>query len=142
MLRNLARLTAALALLLSPSTAGSPVTPTPAPPGVAISDLAGLDPAAIRARLADVSADWPISPAFQVATPDGLMTFITVSDLMMDPVLPQSLALFRPAGDQVPMAPYLPCREFLPRGGGSPEPAASVVLIFRNGRLESAIQLV
>ena len=138
--RNLARLMGAVALLLAATTAGAQVPPTPAGPGVPIADLAGLDPAAVRARLAKVPLDWPIPPAFQIATPDGLMTFVTVSDLMMDPVLAQRLAVFRTAGDPVPTGPYLQCKEVLTRDGGSPEPGGAIVLLFRDGRLESALQ--
>jgi hypothetical protein len=138
--RNLARLIGALALVLSATTAGAQVPPTVADAGVPMADLAGLDPAAVRARLAKVPADWPIPPAFQIATPDGLMTFVTVSDLMMDPVLAQRLTLFRTAGDPAPVGPYLQCNEVLTRDGGSPEPGGSIVLLFRDGRLESALQ--
>jgi hypothetical protein len=140
MLRNLARLSGALALFLSVSAAGAQVPPTPAAPGVPISDLAGLDPATVRARLATVPADWPIPPAFQVTTSDGVMTLITVSDLMMDPVLAQRLAAFRTHGDDAPGGPYLLCRTFLTKNGGSQEPAGSVVLMFRNRRLDAVIQ--
>ena len=141
MRQNLARLVGALALLLFATTAGAQVPPTLPGPGVSIADLAGLDPAAVRARLAKVPADWPIPPAFQIATPDGLMTLVTVYDLMMDPVLGQRLALFRTAGDPAsPTGPYLQCKEVLSRDGGLPEPGESIVLLFRDGRLESALQ--
>jgi hypothetical protein len=140
MLRNLVCLTGALALLVAASMAGAQVPTGPTPVGVPISDLAGLGPAAVRARLADVPAEWPVPRAFEFAAPEGPITFITVSDLMLDPVLAQRLAVFRTEGDPVPTGPYLQCREVLTRDNGSPEPARSVVLMFRDGRLVSALQ--
>jgi hypothetical protein len=71
-----------------------------------------------------------------------VVTLITVSDLMMDPVVAQRLAAFRTAGDEAPAGPYLQCEAFLTRNGGSQEAAGSVVLVFRKGRLDSAIQPV
>ena len=142
MLRNLARLTGAVGLLLSASTASAQVSPTTAAIGVAVSDLTGLDPVSVRARLANVPPDWPIPPAFQVATTDGLLTFITASDLMMDPVLAQHMTVFRTNGDPGREQPYLQCKAFLTRDARSQEPAGSVVLIFRGGRLESVLQPV
>ena len=142
MLPNLARLTGALGLFLSASMASAQVLPPPAAIGVPVSDLAGLDPASVRARLAKVPPEWPIPPAFQVATPDGLLTFITASDLMMDPVLAQRMAVFRTNGDPGPEPPYLQCKAFLTRDGGSQEPAGSAVLMFRSGRLDTIFQPV
>lgn len=139
-MRTLAGLTGVLALLLSASTANSQIPPALAAPGVPISGLTGLDPTAVRARLANVPADWPVPPAFQMATPDGLLTFITAYDLMMDPVLAQRMAVFRTHGDLIPSSTYLECKETLARNGGSQEQASSVVLMFRNGRLEGAFQ--
>ncbi|THD78527.1 MAG: hypothetical protein E7812_11065 [Phenylobacterium sp.] len=137
MARRLAGLTGALALLLGATTAGAQGEPPPPAAGVPVSQLTGLDPAAVRGRLADVPAAWPIPPAFQLATGDGLLSFVTVQDLMTDPVLAEQAAVFRTHGDLVPPAPYLQCREVLTRGG-SLEQGAGVVLMFRNGRLEAA----
>lgn len=140
MTRILARLAGALALLLWAPMALAQAPEASAVRGASISDLAGLDPAAVRGRLASVPADWPVQPAFQMATPEGLLTFITAYDLMMDPVLAQRMTVFRTAGDLVDSSSYLECRETLIRNGGSPEAAALVVLMFRNGQLETAFQ--
>lgn len=140
MLRNLARLTGAL--LFFGSMANAQVPPTLAGVGVPISDLGGLDPATVRARLANVPAGWPIPPAFQVATGNGLLTFVTVADLMMDPIAAQRMAVFRTNGDLSASGPYLQCKAFLTRDGGSEEPAGSVVLVFRDGRLATAFRPV
>lgn len=140
MLRYLACLAGVLAVLVTTARTEAQV-PTGSPPaGVPLSALIGQDPVAVRARLADVAADWPAPPAFQIASPQGLLTFLTLHELMMDPVLAQRLAVFRTAGDPPPAGPYLECRGFLTRDGGSPEPNESIVLIFRDGRLESAAQ--
>jgi hypothetical protein len=135
MVRKSARLIGALALLLSAATASAQVP-------VAISNLAGLDPAAVRARLAKVPAGWPAPSAFQVATPNGLLTFITAHDLMMDPVLAQLMAAYRTGGDPGLTPQYLECKEFLVRDGATPELSGLTVLMFRNGRFESAFNPV
>jgi|GEM_PF-1944638 len=140
MLRNLARLSAALALFLSANVAGAQAPPPPAGPGVAISDLIGRDPAAVRARLVDVAAGWPVPPAFQIATADGVLTLISVADLTVDPVLAQRMAAFRTSGDPPAAGAYLLCEASLIQGDGSRTPGDSLVLTFRDGRLESVAQ--
>jgi hypothetical protein len=124
-----------LLALLAASAAGAEV-----PLGVAISDLTGLDPPAVRSRLADVPSEWPIPPAFQVAGSNGLLTFITADALMTDPILAQQLAVFRTQGDPAPAQPFLACTQILIRNGRAAEAASSVVLMFRNGRLDAAFQ--
>ena len=59
---KLACVAGVLALLVSAGRAGAQVR---------IADLTGLDPVSVRAHLANVPADWPVPPAFQIAAPEG-----------------------------------------------------------------------
>jgi hypothetical protein len=52
------------------------------------------------------------------------------------------MAVFRTNGDPGPEPPYLQCKAFLTRDGGSQEPAGSAVLMFRSGRLDTIFQPV
>jgi hypothetical protein len=106
---------------------------------VAVSDLMGLGPAEVRGRLADVDPAWPIQPTFDVAAPDGLLSFISAADLMADPVLANVTAVFRTYGDPGPWQPYVSCQTKFQRDAGQPMRGGGVVLAFRNGRLESAL---
>jgi hypothetical protein len=99
----------------------------------------GLGPAAVRARLADLPAGWPIPPAFRIATPQGELDFLGLPDLMMDPGLATLATVFRTGGDPLPPGDYVACREYVTRAGGTAEPAAPV-LMFRDGRLEAVFQ--
>ena len=59
---------------------------------------------------------------------------------MTDPVLAQRLMAFRTSGDPPPWTPYLQCDTFQSSEGGPRKSAASVVLVFRGGRLTGAYQ--
>lgn len=124
-------LVAALAGLLL----AAPATAVEAAP---VSALMGLGPVEVRNRLAEEARPWPLQPTFQVATPEGVLTFITVGDLMLDPALAEQLAVWRTRGDHAPRTPYLVCKAALLRGERLPVLAHDVVLTFRNGRLVSA----
>ncbi len=138
--RNLLSIAAVLVLMGSTSLALADTPPIADSHGVPVSALTGLELAAVRARLSDVPVNWPDPPVFQVATATGQLSFVTVGELMTDPVLAQRMANFRTHGDPVQFTPYLKCEQVLLRKGGSPEPASSVVLVFLNGRLDAAFQ--
>lgn len=110
-----------------------------APARVAISDLMGLGAAEVRGRLADVDPAWPIQPMFAVATPDGVLSFITAADLMLDPVLGRLNAIFRTRGEPGPWEPFVGCQTTWRREVGAPVSGDGVVLVFRNGRLDRAL---
>ena len=105
---------------------------------VAVSDLMGLGPAEVRARLADVDPTWPLQPMFEVAAPDGRLGFITLDQLVIDPRMARQLAVYRTYGDPVAWEPHFECRAAADRGGGAPTPGVMVVLMFRDGRLAAA----
>src|SRR6185437_11484082 len=54
-------------------------------------------------------------------------------------VLAQRMAAFRTHGDPIAFAPHLQCKAVLARPGASPQSAGSVVLMFRDGRLDAAL---
>jgi hypothetical protein len=134
----------AIALVASATAANAeaPVPPKPAPHGVPVSALAGLDAGNVRTRLADVPADWPIPRAFQVASPEGMLTFVTAHDLMLGPVEMQNMTVFRTHGDEVTSAASLSCNEFMTHADGTPKAAPLVVLMFRNGLFDTAFDQV
>jgi hypothetical protein len=103
---------------------------------VPFSDLLGLSPIAVRARLADVPAEWPIPFGLKVSTPTGVLDFILVDDLMSDPLTRE---LMRPgsAGAFRYTPPKLICQETLKRDRDS-DLGGQVVLVFKNERLLSA----
>jgi hypothetical protein len=106
---------------------------------VPVSELIGLQPAQVRGQLADVDTGWPIQPMFEIATPDGVLSFITVDDLMLDPVLAHRLAVFRTQGEPGPWEPYTGCQTMWEGDSGPPTHGDNVVLVFRGGRLEKAL---
>lgn len=107
-----------------------------APAGsVALSDLIGLGPAEVRARLADVDAGWPIQPMFEIAAPEGILSFITLDQLMIDPVTARHLAMYRTYADAVPWEPHVECRAAAQQDERAPTAGVMVVLMFRGGRL-------
>lgn len=140
MSRNRSWLIGALALLVC-ATSAHAQSPDPPKPAIAISTLIGLDPESVRARLANLpDARWPAPVSFQVSTPDGVLTFIPLRDLLLDPVLATQMAVWRTHGDAILTAPFLVCDAFLTQQGGAPELDGSIVLIFRNGRFETAFR--
>lgn len=113
-------------------------TPAAAAEAVPISALLGLSPAEVRDRLAEEARPWTVQPAFQVSTREGVLAFMTLGDLMLDPALAERLAVWRTRGDKVPQTPYLVCKTTLLRGERLPAVAHEVVLTFRDGQLVSA----
>ncbi len=102
---------------------------------VPISELVGLDPTAVRARLTDVPADWPIRPDLVLKTSTGVLTFVSLNQLFQGPALPAAMA-----HDGAPGAAPgdLVCTEYASIGGQAADLATLDILMFRDGRLEAA----
>lgn len=132
----------AIAGLAALSSAASALAePPPSVVGaVALSELAGLTPSAVRARLAPVAAGWPLPPSFRVLTSNSVLEFVALGDLLLDPVARERLASFQSGGEPGPAPAYVRCEARLDRSGdGRSEMDGPVVLMFRDGQLEKAL---
>ena len=129
----------AIAVQLACATVGSAQTqPVGAEHSVAMSELIGRSTKEVRVRLFDGSADWPLQPAFQMATDEGQLSFIAIGDLMLDAESARREAMFRAHANSVPWEPHTLCQTRLVSQVGVVTEGARTVLMFRNDRLEAA----
>jgi len=102
-----------------------------------VSELIGLDPMAVRARLADVPAAWPIRPELVLKTSTGVLTFVSLYDLFQGPAVRAAVGGAR-EGDAGAAPSDLDCAEYASIAGRAPDLANLDILMFRDGRLEAA----
>ena len=126
---------AVLALILAAVVA--PASGLAAQPRATVGDLIGLSAAQVRAKIAPVPSSWPIQPSFEIATPNGALTFIEVRTLMKDPVLAQDEFIWRTDGDANANLNFLKCDVRLQHGAVTRE-GGPTLLMFRNHRFEAA----
>lgn len=106
---------------------------------VAVAEFVGLSPSEVRSRLADVPADWPVRADLEVATADGVLSFISPHRLLSGQDEADLEALFASRGDYKHLPAFLKCDEYVSRNGGDPVlDGYDSVLVFRAGRFESA----
>lgn len=123
----------ALLLCLPPMGGAAGATPPP----VRLDALLGASPRAVRAAIMAPAQDWPLQRGFEVATAEGSLVFLSLGDLVLDPVISERLAVFRTHGDSEPWRDHLLCGSRLERGGAVAE-GHDVVLMFRDNRLQAA----
>jgi len=120
---------------------GVQAQPAATPPltSLAVSDLIGLSPIAVRARLAQLPETWPVRPELTLQTSEGTLAFISLGSLLMDPALREELNRIDARSDPAPAPAMIVCQDYLTMGGQTSE-AGLTTLVFRDNRLDAVLR--
>jgi hypothetical protein len=126
----------AAGLMLAPVATYAQTAVAPSETKVAVGDLIGLDPAAVRARMADLPAAWAMAePILTLAADQGIVSVVSSFNLTEDPAEALSLEHFNGGDESYRMPPHLECKTFV----GQPQSDGEVdlTLVFTGGRLSA-----
>ncbi len=127
----------AAGLMLAPVATYAQTAVAPSETKVAVGDLIGLDPAAVRARMAGLPATWAMAePSLTLAGSHGALSFISSFNLTEDPVEAEQQDHYSSGDFGHPVQPYLECYTF----DGMPDETDTrfgsvLTLLFRDGHL-------
>jgi hypothetical protein len=112
---------------------------TPAETRVTVGELIGLDPVAVRTRMAGLPVDWTmVGPALSLMSEHEVLDFRSSADLTRDPVEAEQEEHYNSGDFGHSVRPHLECRTFV----GQPDAADNrfgtvLTLRFTDGRLSA-----
>jgi len=112
---------------------------TPAETRVTVGELIGLDPVAVRTRMAGLPVGWPMAqPALSTASDHGVLDLMSSASLIQDPADARQQEHYDSGDFGHAVPPHLECRTFV----GAPDDADNrfgtiLTLLFTGGRLSA-----